>query len=183
MARTRLFHYLFLPLGALLLASLGGCASTVPAPIRTAPAGNPPLSAVRADSGRYVGQAVRWGGTIAAVTNGTHNTTLEVVQRPLHADGEPKETDRSEGRFLVRVTRFLDPAIYAKGRRVTVMGKITGQVTRNVGQYPYPFIQLDASYLYLWPRELPLSSYNRPYFYDPWYYNPWYYPAPPYPWR
>lgn len=155
----------------LLLMLLQGC-SSVPEKIRTAPAGAPPLTQVRQAPQAHIGERVRWGGTIARVENRQAETLLEVVARPLHGDGEPKQLDSSEGRFIARVDSFLDPAIYAVGRNLTVVGTIVESVERKLGEmrYTYPLIQSESHYL--WPEYTPSAEP-----YDPWLYDPWY------PWR
>lgn len=163
-------------LGDLLLAGwlLAGCASSVPPTIRTAPPGSPELAQARADVERFIGAQVRWGGTIAAVENRSSETWIQVVGRELGSNGRPRESDRSAGRFIARSQGFLDPEIYAKGRLLTVFGTVTGQMTRNIGDYSYQLPVVRVESLHLWE---PLPRY-RPYYYDPfWYYEPWY----PYP--
>jgi outer membrane lipoprotein len=164
--------------GLLLVAvvALAGCASTVPAPVRTSPPGAPTLAEVRGNVDPYVGRPVRWGGTVAAVENRARETWVEIVARELGSDGRPVEDDRSEGRFLARVGAFLDPAVYTEGRQVTVTGVVDGAMTRPIGNFPYLYPVVRAEMVYLWE---PLPEWP-PYYYDPWwFYDPWY----PYPWR
>ena len=162
------------------LVWLAGCASTLPKDITEAPPGNPSVAAVRADPQRFVGAQVRWGGTIAAVENRQHETWIEVVDRPLYSGGRPQSGDSSYGRFLARVAGFLDPAIYAKGRQITVAGTVEGSVTRPIGQYTYRFPVVAVRTHLLW-EPLP----ERREYYDPFwppYYDPWW-PYYRYPYR
>lgn len=161
----------------LLLSLLYGCTSAVPERIRTAPEGNPPLPVVLDAPERYLNVQVRWGGTIADVKNLPQETRVEIVARELAGDGEPKSVDRSEGRFIAIFNRFLDPAIYAIDRNLTVTGKITGTTSQKLGDmdYRYPLLQVEGHYL--WPKPLPRYDYYDPFLYDPWY--PYWYP---YPW-
>ena len=162
------------------LVALGGCASSVPELIRKAPAENPSLKAVQAQPQLYQAARVRWGGTIARVENRAKSTQLEVVARELYGDGEPKPGDASSGRFIAEVPAFLDPAIYAKGRRITVVGTIVGSEERKIGQMPYRYPRVKVEAFYLWP-ELKEGCVNcDPFFYSPWY--PYGYPYP-YPYR
>ena len=83
---------------------------------------------------------VRWGGTIARVTNtDAETTTLEVVARPLAASGRPRHVDRSPGRFLAEVDAFLDPEIVREGRDVTVTGTVGALRDGKVGEADYRF--------------------------------------------
>jgi len=106
----------------LLLLLLAACATNVPDAIREPPPDNLAVDDVRRDPETYVGPYVRWGGTIAGVENGKTETTIEIVARDLDSSGRPRLTDHSPGRFLARAAGFLDPAVYSKGREVTVTG-------------------------------------------------------------
>ncbi|WP_018954965.1 Slp family lipoprotein [Thioalkalivibrio sulfidiphilus] len=159
---------------------LGACASTVPEPIRQAPAAAPLPDEVRADPARFQGSQVRWGGVIAGVTNRSNDTLVEVVSRPLTSSGRPRETDVTQGRFLARVPGFLDPAVYASGREITVAGRVAGLESRRVGDFDYPYVLVDVETHYLWAVREPVRD---PY-YSPWWYDPWYPYHPMYgPWR
>jgi outer membrane lipoprotein len=153
-------------------------AACAPAPIREAPPGAPLPDEVRADPERFLGSQVRWGGVISGVDNRADDTLVEVVARPLGSSGRPRETDTTQGRFLARVPGFLDPAVYRTGREITVLGKVAGLESRPVGDYPYPYVRVDAQAHYLWAvREPVRDPYYPHWWYDPWYpYHPWYGP-------
>lgn len=160
-----------------LLLSLYACTSAVPELVRTAPEGNPSLSLVLNAPERYLNARVRWGGTIATVQNLPQETRVEIVVRDLAGDGEPKDLDRSEGRFIAIFRSFLDPAIYAPERSLTVTGRFGGTTVKKLGDmdYRYPVVEVQA--YYLWPKPVPRYEYRDPFLYDPWY--PYWHP---YPW-
>lgn len=168
-------------LAALLV--LSGCASTVPAPLRDVPENAPQPGEVQADPQRFRGERVRWGGTVVAVTNMAERTVLEIVARPLDTQARPRDVDRSLGRFLARVPGFLDPAVYARGREITVVGTVAGVQAGAIGEYPYRYPVVEVSARQLWqPRPAATAP---PYAYDPFWYDPWYprslfYPYCPY---
>lgn len=172
LGKTRIGERVSLRIACMLLLglSLFGCASDLPRDIASPPPhGNPPLAAVRADPGRFSGTPVRWGGTIAAVENRKNDTWIDVVGRQLERDGRPIVGDRSEGRFMAKLHGFVDPAVYAKGRELTVAGTIAGELTKRIGQFPYRFVVVDVHTLHLWQ---PLPKYPR----EPppfWYDDPW----------
>lgn len=169
----------------LVLALLGGCATPAYNPISDPDFKGPPLEQVRANPEAYVDRRVRWGGSIAGVENRRDETWVEVVEYPLSAQGRPRTSTDSGGRFIARVPGFLDPAIYARDRLITVIGTLESDIERTIGDYPYRFPVVAVDQYRLW-RERPEAIYY-PYdpFYDPFYdrfwrrrhfypYHPWY---------
>jgi outer membrane lipoprotein len=179
----------------LALIALSGCASPIPQAIRTAPRPAVTVAQVQQDPASYPGQRVRWGGTIIAVNNLPDLTEVEVLSRPLDADGEPRTRQPGEGRFIARVAGFLDPAEYQKERALTVTGTLGAVETRRVGHYSYAYPLLKVEARYLWPAAPPPGTYG-PYDYPGWYgpwgpwgpwgpgyglgYDPWFVPYGPY---
>jgi len=128
------------------------------------------------------GATVRWGGHIVGVQNSANETLVEVMSRRLDGDGEPLEEDASEGRFLVKLKGFVDPATFAVGRALTVRGTIDGVIERAIGDYPYRYVVVKADRVYLWPprpRYAPYPYVYYPYYYDPLWWDPWYPWGPP----
>ncbi len=160
---------------ALAGATLLAACTTVPKELRQVPGDNPVLVEVRADADRYIGRPVRWGGTIVEVENGPVETHAEIVGRELYRSGRPVDTDRSTGRFIAEFAGFLDPAVYAEGRDITISGIIAGVETGKIGDHDYTWPVIRVHHYYLWPvRAVPRHDYPpRYYFHDPWY--PYYY--------
>jgi outer membrane lipoprotein len=164
---------------------LSACASQIPQQIRNVPENSPSVAEVRSDGEQLIGTRVRWGGTIADVENRESQTWIEIVARELQDNARPRESDSSQGRFLARVDGFLDPAIYSKGREITVVGDILGKKTRTIDEYEYRYPVVEVESHYLW-EPLPEYRYARypyhysPLFYDPFFYDPFY---DPFYWR
>ncbi len=156
---------------------LAGCASDVPKSISEAPAIEITHAQALAQADALKGREVRWGGAIARIDNRKEETWVEIVERPLTSDGEPGYSNSRGGRFIAVVEGFLDPAIYAPNRLITVAGTLDGVTTRSIGEFPYRYPLVKVGTFYLWPR-LPRHYYYPPYWYDPWY--PWRYPYPYY---
>lgn len=116
---------------------------------------------------------VRWGGTIARVRNGVKHTWIEIVDEPLGGDARPIATDNSDGRFLARFGRFVDPAIYRRGREITIVGRLEPEQTHLIGKFPYRFPVVAVRSDYLWQPlpQYPPGYYASPFWMDPWY--PW----------
>lgn len=159
----------------LIIGALSGCATDIPLPIQSGPAVHIPLALVLKEPDQQRGAAVRWGGVIARVENRREESWIEIVEQPLTKDGYPRDSDKSTGRFLARVSGFIDPVVFAAQRRITVTGKLEGVTERSIGEHPYHYPLLRVEYLYLWPSPpKTVRYYPAPYGYDPWY--PWGYP-------
>ncbi len=156
----------------LLLAGLAACAP-VSQELRREAEASAPFSEIRKNPEKFKGAVVLWGGVIIETVNRQDSTSVRVMQTALDFQGRPTDLDRSEGRFIVVVDRFLDPDIFKKGRELTVGGEIAGSETHPIGEIRYVYPVVRASELKLWEQRIPYP----PYYYDPWYWGP------PYPWR
>ncbi len=128
----------------------------------------------------FIGQRVRWGGTVVRVENRAQESVIEVVNRELDASARPIRLDRSGGRFMAVIRGFIDPVIYEAGRDITVIGTLEKIVSAPLGDfsYQYPLLQVESHKL--WEKHLPRPYRRDPYGYDPWYpwhpgYAPWWY--------
>ncbi len=154
----------FAVLGSLLL--LAGCATPVPRSLRAPNIAPVSVAAARAHTAP-LGVRVRWGGVISRVINSPHTTWMQVVSRPLRHDGRPRRVRFSGGRFMARIPGFLDPAVYAVGRKVTVLGTFSGYQKDPIGRYLYDFPVVQTTAVHLWR---PRPRYSRYYYASPW---PW----------
>lgn len=145
---------------------LSACASTLPKALTQRLPDAPSVRQVQADPKAYQGREVRWGGEILSVRNGASVTEVEVFDRPLDDDSEPRPDGGDGVRFVARVKGFLDPVEYQKNKRLSVYGRVDGTLTRPVGEYPYVYPVVDTAVHHLWPAYQPPEIYN-----DPW--APW----------
>ncbi len=90
------------------------------------------------------------GGEIVATRNTANGTFIEVLQRPLNRRSRPLDTDDSEGRFIIAATEYLDPAVYRRGRLLSVIGEAAGEETRPLGEIQYRYPVVKAKELSLW---------------------------------
>jgi outer membrane lipoprotein len=164
----------------LLCLLVTACASSLPEGLRESPPVEISIAQARADIGVYASQQVRWGGRITNVENRAGETVLDIVAYDLDGSGRPREGDASLGRFLAHHDGFLDPAVYAKGREVTVGGTILGMQTRPIGQYAYPYVAVKADDIHLWPPPVERRPYDHYGMYDPFFspFGPWWYLPP-----
>ena len=136
--------------------------------------------ALAARPDEFKGKVVLLGGTIVQTVPKPNETEIEVVQKPANASGEPHLTDKSEGRFLIVVDRFLDPAIYRSGRDITVAGEVRGSEVRRLGEIDYRYPVITAQELYLWRRPSAPPVYPYPYSFGYPAFWWWRYPGYPY---
>ncbi|MDX1811182.1 MAG: Slp family lipoprotein [Gammaproteobacteria bacterium] len=157
---------------------MSGCATHLAKPIDEEIQNIPNLLEVKNNSKDYVGTRIRWGGVIAGVHNEASDTLVEIVSRPLDGQGRPTDSDTTYGRFIAKISGFLDPVVYAAGREITVVGSILGLETRPIDKYQYQYISVNVDTFLLWPPLEENIYYYDPYWYGPWYpyYRPYYYP-------
>lgn len=176
MFHRRVLHLL---LPGLLVALCTGCASNVPKALRSDVPETLSQRVVQAEPARYQGREVVWGGEILAVRNASLSTDVEIYGRPLAGDAEPRASGGDGVRFIARVDRFLDPAEYQPGKRMSVRGSLGDPVVRPVGEYIYRYPLVNATVFHLWPKYRPPDPWP---YHDPYYPNgwPWWSPWGPY---
>jgi outer membrane lipoprotein len=172
-------------LAALLPAALlmaASCAPSLCTELRRGVDDSVLLPMVIQDPRIYEGRRVLWAGVIVKTTPRQGETVIEILEKPRGGDCRPENGDATGGRFLAVHQRFLDPAIYARGREITVVGTITGTQVRTIGEleYSYPVLSLTnhilwpykkRSFDYFYPRAYPAYPYYP--FYDPFYRPLW----------
>ncbi len=152
------------PLTAGLL--LAGCASALP--VGDADRGLT-VAVLRRDPAAHLGRRVVVGGEILATHPRPGRTEIELLSRPLGGDDVPDRTDVSDGRVLVRTAEFLDPAVFARERQITVVGTMAGVDERPVGEVPYRYPVVAAEHIRLWPARAPTRLHPDPYYPFPWW--------------
>jgi outer membrane lipoprotein len=177
MNRVGSFHLKLLLLVLSLCILFSGCASVISRNLRDQADLALTFQQVFQDPEAYKGKIVIWGGNILRTKNQKDRTTLiEVLQKPLDWEEEPKDTGSSEGRFLVLVDHFLDPYVFRGGRKITVAGEILGERTTLLGEMEYRYPYLLGKQIYLWTVNYEEYSPPPPY---PWgYYGLWGYRGP-----
>ena len=149
MMRTKYTWLVPLLAGAMALSA--GCARTFPQQITDRVDKSITFDDLIKNPDAYKGKWVMFGGVIAASkTEKDGNSYLEIVQKPAESGGRPMQTDQTGGRFIAVSKQLLDPAIYASGREITVVGEVAGASVRPLGEiaYRYPLLTVEA--LHLW---------------------------------
>lgn len=96
------------------------------------------------------GAPVRWGGQIVAVENKKEYSELEILQYPSNHYGKPRSNLDSAGRFKVRISGFLDPLVFEKGRLITFLGELGEPAEGIIGEQAYMYPVVLASGYYMW---------------------------------
>jgi outer membrane lipoprotein len=99
---------------------------------------------------RYKGTWVMVGGVIVDVKSAKEGSYLEVLQKTLDSRGRPLRTDVTEGRFLVFSEQFLDPAVYQRGRAISVVAEVAGKRALPLGDIEYSYPLLNSKVIHLW---------------------------------
>jgi outer membrane lipoprotein len=164
---------------------LNGCAtSPFSDSVKQAAQQQPSFTAIVTNPKAYQGRMVILGGEILQTKNLPQFTEIEVLQKPLNRYTRPQDVDLSHGRFLTRCPGYLDPAIYDKGREISIAGEVKNQETRSIDQVDYNYPVIGCREIHLWPIVMPTYYYPPGgYGYSPWggwpgYYYPYwgYYP-------
>lgn len=137
---------------------LSSCAHVVPQEIRREVDRGLTPQQIFKEPDAHSGKTVMLGGIILAVANTKDSTYIEVLEKPLSSTGKPLDTDESRGRFMIRYDGYLDPAIYTKGKSLTVVGALSGTIPGKIGEmeYKYPLIVSKNIYLFERTREIPV---------------------------
>jgi len=182
----------------LALLVLSGCMHVISENARNTVTPDLTFSDVKNNPQAHLGETLLLGGLILGITIDENGSTLEILRYDLDRFGEPYSVAADAGRFLAHTDRFLDPAIFGRGRLVTLAGTVKGTETHPLE--PSEYVKIDYVYptfrmteIYLWDTPFrygiyPYSDIYTPYYigpekrprlnlYDPGYY---YYPYTPY---
>jgi outer membrane lipoprotein len=156
---ARINYKRLVPLFAALIVALAGCARIFPSEVMDRVDKNVRFSDLLKQPEAYKGKTVLLAGSIIGMKAEKDGSTyLEVLQRPAERSGRPMGRDKSEGRFIAVSKQFLDPAVYSRGREVTIVGRVIGDSVKPLGEYVYRYPLLDIEAVHVW---------DRPYGYGP----------------
>jgi outer membrane lipoprotein len=100
---------------------------------------------------KYRGAMVLLGGKVIETMAKEGATELAVLQLNIDSRDRPLDDDQSQGRFLVRSTQFIDPALFPPGTLITLVGRLKGSESRLIGQMPYVYPVIEPAELKKWP--------------------------------
>jgi outer membrane lipoprotein len=171
MASCKYLRFFFF---GLLLFLLSGCAYPISKDLRQKAEESPTFSKILQNPTAYTGSIVLWGGSIIQTLNIKEGTEIVVLEVPLGYEERPEGTRYSQGRFIVKTSRYLDPEIYKPGRKITVAGEIIGKEARRLGKTKYTYPVVTMKQIHLWARHR-VYVYPYPYY---WYGPGWWGPYP-----
>lgn len=158
-------------LSGLSLLVISGCIYPISKELRQEAKEDLTFSMVLQNPKAYIGSIVLWGGKIIETINVPDGMEIIVLEMPLDYGEMPEDERRSRGRFIAKSSKFLDPAIYKEGRKITLAGEIIGSETKPLGktQYTYPVVMIKQ--LHLWRKQRPVSP--PPYYWGWGWYGPY----------
>ena len=129
-----------------------GCASTPDFDTTQVDQSLTPQSAAT-EPERNRGKTVLWGGTILDIRNLKDSTHIEILAYPLNTSHRPLLESKPLGRFIIQHPGYLEPSTYEQGRILTVLGKVSGSQSGNVGESTYTYAVINSEQLHLWSRD------------------------------
>lgn len=108
---------------------------------------------VVSDINNSKGKMALWGGVILDTKNLKNSSQVQVLAYPLDSLERPLREREPLGRFIIQHTGFLEPATYAQGRMVTVLGPIMQVRSGKIGDTDYTFPVVSSTQLHLWPKD------------------------------
>jgi outer membrane lipoprotein len=159
-----------------LLVTIIGCTSPISRTLRQEAASGVTFPMVFQNPDAFQGDTVIWGGSIIRTVNTKEGSRICILETSLNMKDRPEAIETSEGRFIAVTDRQLDPLVYAKGKKITVAGKVIGKKTmarkRTGISYTYPLVQIEQLHLWHRHRHAP-PSYWGPYWGPYWWgYDP-----------
>ena len=154
--------------------------SNLPPAIKDPPAFDLGYQQALANLGNYKNAPVRWGGTIVEVENEPSFSAIQILLYPLGSYARPDLDEPHQGRFVIKSTEFLDPAVYTKDTAITVAGTLEGDTERTIGKKTLRLPLVAAKHIHLWQKRDYVPYYGG-YGYGGYYpyggfygYNPYY---------
>lgn len=164
-----------------LLFALSGCAHVISREMLSRANQDLTFTQIIRNPETYRGQIAIVGGVIIETENEKNETVITVLQAPLDVSGVPLGDEYSQGRFIARVSGYLDAQVYRKDRLVTLAGEVVGKEVRTVGETEYAYPVFLVKEIHLLKPPLYYSPYYYHY-YDPYPYDAyWYWHGGPYP--
>lgn len=99
----------------------------------------------------HIGQTVLLGGKVIQIDAVEGMTEMIILQLPLNRWDRPVDADASQGRFMIRSGKFIDPAVYPAGTRITMVGRLVETQARPIGEMVYHYPVFEPFEIKKWP--------------------------------
>lgn len=106
------------------------------------------------------GKTALWGGTILEIRNLKDSTQIEVLAYPLDASQRPILSSKPLGRFVILQQGYLEPASYAQGALLSVLGTLGESQSGQIGESTYIYPVIEAQQLQLWTPDNSRSRFG-----------------------
>ena len=137
-------RYATLGICFLIAALLWSCAAGISRESKDQVSYSGNFSELQAKPQSYIGRVAIFGGKVLQTMVDDNVTEIMLLQFPLNRKDSPVNSDQSEGRFIVRSAKFIDPALYPAGTRITMVGRLVESRALPIGKmdYQYPVFEL-----------------------------------------
>ena len=104
---------------------------------------------------------VRWGGIIISIKNLENFSLVQTIYYPLNYLGRPNLNGPHRGLFVFKNAKFLDPAVYVRGKEITVVGILNGGIKLTTGEKVIQVPLLLSKATHLWPEYYHKDYYDE----------------------
>lgn len=138
---------------------LSAC-STLPSAFESADIQALTYAQVKRDAEKHKNTYVKWGGVVIDLKEVESGSLMHVMFYPLDYYDRPDIEKPSEGYFLIKSEKKLDPKIYYSSREIVAVGAIEGKTdySDTYGSTGLPMINARA--IHAWP-----VAYRENYYY------------------
>ncbi len=119
-----------------------------------------PYSQVTKDIESHKDIPVRWGGIIISVKNLENFSLVQAIFYPLNYLGRPNLSSPHRGLFVFKSAKFIDPAVYVRGKEITVVGILNGGIRLTAGEKVIQVPLLLSTATHLWPEYYHKDYYD-----------------------
>ncbi|MCP4747397.1 MAG: hypothetical protein GY874_14840 [Desulfobacteraceae bacterium] len=132
------------------LLHITGCAGPISKQTRAQVTYYGPFRPIQQNPEQYRGEVTILGGKIIGHETDDTGTRLVILHLPLDSNERPRDSDQSEGRFILQSKEFLDPVIFAKGVLITAAGRLIEGQKLPIGQMQYLYPVFDLMEIQKW---------------------------------
>ena len=142
----------------ILFSLLAGCATTTGFNTKDVELALTPQQVINKPEST-TGKKALWGGTILDIHNLEKETQIEILAYPLDEDYRPQTDKKPLGRFIILNDGYLEPATFAAGKQLSVLGKVDGVKSGKIGESKYTYALIKAEQLHIWSAKSETQTF------------------------